>query len=322
MSISNRAKSIAALSLVIAIALATQADAHASGVMKFIVGPGEVQSQPGANQSWIGWRANRPGTHTYDTWAEQLPRAGHTPVRLNPPGIHGYGIGISQDSNEALYEQYTRASGWDLAWVPDLATPASQPSLPAGINRVSSAEIFPSISNNFMLFTRVTNKYTFVTLYDRSAKTFRVLAKKLVIHKPYYCVCTFSGQVTDRYATWTQCGKGFLHCNAFYYDSVTKHSHAIPNPDRLSFYGPAISEMTGLMYAVKSGNGCGLHPGVVRWEFGTTKAPVRIANFPHRIDTYGGLVVVNDGTNDTIYLPIGSCTRFSSHIYWITTANT
>jgi hypothetical protein len=318
MSNARRARSIIAGAAALLLLLVTQANAAPSSMTKFIGGPG-VQSTPGANTSYIGWESSRPGTRTFDVWVEPLPIGSGAAKRLNPSGFQGYFIGISQDKNEAIYARWSPRTGQDLWIVPDL-TMGTQARPPAGVN-TRWAEAYPSISNNFILFTRITNKYTYVILYDRNASTFTTIRRQA--RGPRGCVCAYSGSVTDRYATWTKCSPRYpAICGTSYYDSMTGNSHPFPNRSAPSWYGGVISETTGYMYAMKSGNACGKRPRVVRWKFGTTDPPTTIGAFPSGMDTYGGLVVTNDGVSDTLYVPVLSCTTFNGDIYRITSADT
>ena len=313
MSIRKHARSSAVLGVVFSLVFTTQAWAAPSAPTKVIGGKLD-QIIPAANGLFIAWTQNRrAGGHTYDAWVRGL--GGGTPVRLNPGGSRGYTGGINQDSNQAIYEKLTGTSD-DLVIVPDLNSPGTQTDPPAGIN-TGRQEAFPTISTNFILFTRASTKRWSVILYDRIGDTFTTLASA-----PARCFCLTSGTVSDTFATWTKCGS-VAHCNTFYFDASDSSTHVFPNPSARPIYGGTVSDGTGDMYAVRSGAACGAKVKILRWDTATPGTPpVVIASFAAGSDLVTRLFVYNDCTNDTVYFDPASCTTARAHIYAVTLADT
>jgi hypothetical protein len=307
-------RSAAALGFALVLLASTQAQAQPGPMTKFIGGKG-IQDWPGANNSYIAWSQNKPGsTQRYDAWVRDLPLGSDTPVRLNKSGYEGYMGGISQDSNEAIFEQWSPRTGGDLVIV-DLANPTVPLAVPAGINTARWSEGAASISNNFILYMRWTLKYQYVYLYDRNTHATTRLMKASI-----KCNC-YADAVTDRYATWTKSTK--TRSNTYYYDTTKKQTHAFPSVAAPFVYGGVISDATGFWYAIKSGNGCGARPRIVRYLIGSGSPPTTVAAFPPNVDTYGVGAVVNDpiSMNDTLYLPGLSCNSRNSDVYEVTMAN-
>ena len=314
MSVRSRVPVSVIVGVVLSLVLATQAWGAASAPTKLLGGRLD-QIIPAANGGFLGWTQNRLGTHTYDAMVRDLPLGSDTPGRLNPGGSRGYMGGISQDSNEAIYEKVT-SSGGDIWIVPDLTNPtAGQTAAPSGIN-TPRQEAFPTISDNYILFTRVSLKYWSVILFDRTSMTPTILASA-----PARCFCLTSGTVSDRYATWIKCGS-VAHCNTFYYDANDSTTHVFPNPNARPIYGGTISDTTGYMYAVRSGAACGAKVKILRWQFGTSNDPVVISSFAEGTDLVSRLFVYNDGVNDTVYYDPASCKTARGDIYDVALANT
>jgi hypothetical protein len=315
----KKTRAVVAVAATMLLLLATQANATPSAMTKFISGPG-YQEYPGANNNYIAWDANRPDG-IFDAWYEPLP-LNNVEIKLNPSRTQGLWVSLEQDTNTAIYERYTPTAGGDLYIVGDLANHQLQSPAPGKIN-TKWEELFPSISKNLILFTRVTSKYTYVILYDRNAGTMKTLAHGPLGKKPHQCVCTYSNSVTDRFATWTHCifNGG---CSTYYYDTNTGITTKFPNSSaRTLFYDGAISETTHFMYAIRSGMGCGKNTKVVRWDYMTPGSkPQVVASFPAGIDSYPNIAVTNDGTNDTLYIPGNSCAKPNVDIYTIANANT
>ena len=312
MSVPSLSRSSLVVGVVLSLFFTMQAWA-ASAPTKLIGGSLD-QIIPAANGSFLGWSQNRTGKRSYDAWVQTLPVGSGTPVRLNPSGSRGYMGGIRADTNEAIYERVSSA-GSDLWIVPDLTNPTAQTAAPARINSVRQ-EAFPSISNKFILFTRASNRYWSVLLYDRLADTLTRLARA-----PASCLCLISGQVSGRYVTWTKCSD-VDHCNAHYLDTMTSTKGVFPNPSGRPLYGGTISAATGNMYAVRSGASCGRRVRVMRWHVGSATAPAVVASFPTGTDLVTRLFVYNDTVHDTVYFDPASCATALGDIYEVTSAET
>jgi hypothetical protein len=310
MSVRSRVRASAVVGVVFSLVFVMQASA-ASPPTKVIGGKSD-QIIPAAGGSFIAWTENRPGTHTYDAWVRNFPISTDTPVRLNPAGTRGYMGGINQNSDEAIYEKATK-SGDDLVIVPDLNSPATQMPAPSRINSVRQ-EAFPTISDNFILFTRASNRFLSILLWDRGLHTMTLLARA-----PARCLCLISGTVSDRYATWTKCS-AVAHCNAHYYDTMGATRGVFPNAAARPVYGGTISDVGGTMYAVRSGASCGSRVRIMRWQVGSLVAPAVVARFDPGTDLVSRLFVYNDGMHDNIYYDPASCATALGNIYEVMSA--
>jgi hypothetical protein len=255
--------------------------------------PQPVQGGPGnqgpgmANSGWVTWTY---GPRDRPRHIDALARAvDGDPFRLNAAGTNGFAGGLNDDGGEAIYQQFgDRGSNLFLY---DLA---GRQRSPAPVN-TDKWEAHPSVSDGYILFVREAVKWR-VVLYDRTAQSSTVIDEASA-----RCFCLFPGQVSDDYATWTDCS-GATGCQVRYWDIAGQSSHKIPNTLNKQQYSPGISGGTGNIYFVRSGVGCGVNTRIMRWNPVAGGEPQTVFSQSAGIDFRDPLMVFADpGTHDDVY---------------------
>jgi hypothetical protein len=259
----------------------------------------EVEGGPGyqgagmANSNWVTWT----------NWTRERPRHADAlargvkgdPFRLNARRTEGYAGGLSDDGDEAIYQQVSdRGSN---VFLYDLGT---QQRTPAPIN-TDRWEAKPSVSENYILFMRTARSWRII-LYDRVAETSIVLDDASA-----RCFCIFAGQVSDEYATWTDCsGRGA--CQVRYYDIGADSVGKAPNPFGNEQYYPGVSSGTGSIYFVRSGVGCGVNARIMRWNPSIGGEAALVFSQSPGTDFNDSLLVFADpGVHDDVYFGTRPC---------------
>ena len=90
------------------------------------------------------------------------------------------------------------------------------------------------------------------------------------------------------------------------------------------FYDSSVSDATGDIYFVRSGNGCGVHVKIFRWHIGTFVYPFpTVASLPSGYDVDYNTATFNDGTHDNVYFDELKCSgKYYSNIYELPAADT
>jgi hypothetical protein len=277
-----------------------------------ILGGRTDQVGPAANATYLGFTANTTGAPDhYDAYSR--PLAGGATTKLNTGGFGWFG-GVRPDTNEAIYQQYNRR-GSNLHVIVLGTTTRTSPG--SGVN-TSDWEYDPSISQNWILFGRITNSVNEVELYDRNTS----LLKPLDSVKIPGSGLIRPGNVTEKYATWTKCGK--TSCNVFYYDLIAKTKARVPNPDHHYFYYGSASDTSQKLYFVRSGNGCGVRTKIQSWNIGTADPFMNVVSLPSGYDvTTRTFTFVDSGPHDNVYYDQVRCSgKFYSDIYEAPSAET
>jgi hypothetical protein len=161
----------------------------------------------------------------------------------------------------------------------------------------------PDVSGNHLIFQRDngSGRRWAVYLYDLSTHRLRKLvtgsAKKSAI----------GTAVSGNYVVWEACKT--WHCNIVRYRISTGHKDILRAPRTRLYYAPAITP-DGTVYAVGSGNGCGVHAFLFRWRPGSKL--VVLHRFSRHNDA-GGTDV--DSYAGTTYLYYGHVTC-GAHQLW------
>jgi len=214
-------------------------------------------------------------------------RGSHKRVKLNTKG-RGYLGGI--DSPLVIYQQ-VRNNESNLRLFNYETGARSRP--PQGVN-TADWEWSPDISGDWLTFGRADDESNdkWVLLESRS-QLVQLELEKTSLRKEYL----YSGQVEGNFVVWTYCG---LECDVRKYEIPSDH---IPTqgeivPETLvkaatatNQYAAAVTS-TGTVYLVRSGDGCGVKPRIVR--FGASDPPegTVIASIPKGKDVQanGGYV--------------------------------
>ena len=202
--------------------------------------------------------AGAPGILLWSQNSQQRPNHYNTylkvgsddQVRLNPPGTNGFGGDI--DGDRVVYERVRRDA--DL-WL-RLADGTQQP---IGRANTPKEESHPSLSGDFLLFTRgVRGRRTTVILLNIATGQPRILAQISGGGRPRY---VYSGQVNGNYAVWGRVTP--IRQTVHLYDISAGEGIFVPQPERVfAQYDPAVTA-AGTVYYQRSGNFCG-GPRIVR----------------------------------------------------------
>jgi hypothetical protein len=262
------------------------------------------QVGPAANAAYLGFTANTLGSpNHYDAFAKATADGSIT--QLNTRGDGWFG-GIRPDSNEAIYQQYNdKVSNLRVI---DLDT--MQRSSPGtGVN-TADWELDPSISQSWILFGRITNGEEQVILYDRVSFVSSVLDSVPYPGNRLIRV----GTVSEKYATWTKCGKS--SCNVVYEDLIANTKGRIPNPNKRFFYFGSASDTSGKLYFVRSGDGCGLRTKIQSWNIGSADPFTTVVSFPDGFDVVTRTFTFVDAGHDDVYFDRLRCSgKFYGNLF-------
>jgi hypothetical protein len=270
---SPRARVLAATVAAAALlALAAAPTAAVEGPFK-ILGGLQDQLLPAVNETYLTWtESTLAHPERYHAFARVRGTTGR--FRLDPSGSRGYTGGIDPEQDRAIYQRITAQTS-DLYLV-DLVT-RTQTKLRPLVN-TSKWERDPRISNRYVLFARDTALLTTVWLWERGTTTIAQLAAH-----DFTRFHVTPGAVGERYATWSVCGP--LTCNAWIHDTELGTTKKIPAPDGLARYAPAVDEVEGQVYFVRSGQRCGASVRLMRVPVGDlAAAPFTLVTFAAGID--------------------------------------
>jgi hypothetical protein len=204
----------------------------------------------------LGWsQTTRAHPRRFDAFFQQ---AGHARVKLNTRG-HGFLGGIEEPL--VIYQQVVRDES--AVRVYDFGT--GMRSAPTGVNS-ADWDWAPDISDDWILFGRDDDQShdQWVLLQSRSQPTQLVLETIHLNNEQLY-----PGQVNGNFVVWTYCG---LECDVRKWEIPADPTQGDVVPETLQKaathqYAAAVTS-TGVVYLVRSGDGCGVTLRVVR--FGPT----------------------------------------------------
>ncbi len=248
---------------------------------------------------------------------------------------HGPGIQISEryspsvsiDGTTVVFEKvfFGQNHGWDhhdLRMYDVLTGDVSLP--PDGVNTREWEEVQPSISGDWLLFTRHTHfdkelpRYQ-VVLFNLTTGEERVIAEHRIRN-------LWAGQVNGDWATWESCDSVFegddgggvftaVNCQVHRYQISTGEKEGISNPG-VQQWGAAVSD-DGTVYLVRGGRRdewrCGVNNKIVRLlPDGTSDV---IASFPDGIGSAELFAFEEADGSTTLYLDRFDCESHSGGIY-------
>ncbi|MFL5797393.1 MAG: hypothetical protein ACJ77A_05600 [Actinomycetota bacterium] len=155
---------------------------------------------------------------------------------------------------------------WDLAHRRKLTVPSN-------VNTATSAERYPSVSGNHLLFGRGPKSKRFSTaiyLYTFSSHTLRKIASAPRGGS------AFADRVNGDFATYTLC-PSTLKCHVFRYRISTRGTLSLPNGGRADYYS-TVDSNGNLYYVEGSPSRCGFHTELRRWHAGTSRKLTGFAN--------------------------------------------
>lgn len=285
-----------------------------------VIGGGLDQFLPGANASWIGWSSNSTNAPShYDAFVR--PLVGGVPsgtiYKLNAGTTFGWSADMQTNANTAAFQRTNKAGTRSDIYTADLGTLPPVAVAPTGLN-TPDWEWGPVISPTWIVFGRISSTRGGIFLYNRNTHvTISLTNPKLSSNRR---TLVAPGDVTETYATWTRCE---AICNVYYYNLLTPATASVANPTNAMFYDPAISDATGDMYFIRSGNGCGVNVKIFRWHIGDPAVYTVVSSLPSGYDSVDKSSVFNDGAHDILYFDRLKCTgSFYSDIFKVPSAET
>jgi hypothetical protein len=287
--------------------------ANAATLTKVMDDPDVDESSVAVSVDYFAWSQNSAShPRHYNTYVR--PAGGGDAVRVNPRRTNSYNVGI--DGSTVVYQRSRRGDG-DLALY-DAATQA-RPSLPDGVN-TDWFENRPSLSGDWLLFTRQHGHAAKVVLFNLSTSEQRILRTVRDRHGIYLV----SDQVNGDWATFESCGVAhdlLKNCNLFRYQISTEETTRIP-PDRQQYSGGIDTDAT--VYMTRTGGRefweCGRHSRILRSSLGGGETV--LVTLRRRHDAYVTFAVDETDGSTTAYVIKVRCSDQSEGIYSITDADT
>ena len=284
--------------------------------------PAVVEQASSASDGYLVWSANSDA-HP-NRFNSYVMADGGDPVRLNPTGTRSLAAAI--DDTIVVYEEESDPPQiYTDLWFYDTVTEERTPA-PNGVNTPRQSEHRPSLSGDWLLFTRTNFRAregsAQVVLFNLSTSTPIVLAKL-----PRRTRSLVSDQVNGDWATFESCrfrmtGEGgeYSNCQVFRYQISTEELVKVPNPGVQQYAGAVSAD--GTVYIVRTRNldhwKCGSHTKLVRMDGGNGTV---IAELPERRDARTTFALDETGGSTTLYLDRYRCSSGASGIYRIPDAD-
>lgn len=258
-------------------------------------------------------------SHGYLVWTQRntsFVRAdGEQRIRMNPAGTSSFAASI--DGTTAVFHQVVHRQG-DLFMFDVPTQTISDP--PAGVN-TSASESEPSISGDWLLFTRTSDPRVNVILFNPTTLEERVVADLRA--RRHYLI---SDQVNGDWATWESCDvRRFVYsnCEAFRYQISGGTVEMLSNPGRQQYAAGVTTD--GTAYAIRTGRSaawrCGAGARIVRIDpNGDSQV---IAALPKGMDSFNTFAFEESDGSTTLYFERLLCPPdFHSDIFKIGNADT
>jgi hypothetical protein len=288
-----------------ALALAAVASAPAgavSGPAKVLAGPPD-QYNPSVNDTYLTWTQDseaHPGRD--NAYGKVLGATGR--FRLNPAGTRGFSGALDPDQDRAIYQQVD--GGESDLFTFDLDT-RNRHKLGSPIN-TARWEWGPRVSNAFYLFARDAQGMTSLFLYRRPDGPVEKIESR--DFTTYY---TAPGEVGERYATWTVCGPS--SCAAYVHDTTSADTTKIPTVPGKAQYAPVVDEGAGMLYFVRSGQGCGDGVGIWRRRADLSTPARRLVALPAGIDVGWQMSLDHEAARVDLWFSRFRCASRQGDIY-------
>jgi hypothetical protein len=284
---------------------ATLAGTAGAGVSSSAVKATAANEQsPAASTNWFAWTQS-PADHPNRTnvWAEATPINGTDAFRVNPMGTRAWTGGI--EGNELVYQEL--ASGDSDIERYNLAT--QQPIADAPIN-TDKWEWHPSISTDsagdrWIVFGRQNTSTSAQKILAYNVTDDVMSELQATTRSRYFLI---PGQVNGNWATWTAC---LPNCHVRYVNLITGNRSTVPRPDSVrNQYASSVAE-DGTIYYVRSGSGCGANVRIMRFDSGTSRRMVDLADNRDIFFTYAS----DEGPNTRVYYDRVACGSGAWNIY-------
>lgn len=250
------------------------------------------ERHPSASGDWLAWSSNSEA-HP-DRLNAFVQQQGQSKERVNPSGTSGEAGGL--DGNTFVWTQWNDRRAGDI-WRIDLVT-QDRSRFGSAVN-TQYGEFYPTISGNWLLFTRFDwdeNRFK-VILFNTETGNGKVLASG-PRRGP-----VFSGQVNGNYVTYNRLGAS--GSNAFRYAIDTGTTVKLPN-SAVHAYGAGVAP-DGTVFYLRSGDGCARNVDLLRLPLGGSVEKIR--DIPAGYDA--DHLFVADGENDSreVHLMRVDCDR-------------
>ncbi len=281
-------------------------DASAAGPTPVkVLDPPGVQLQPFHNDVWVLFTSNAPATPNHlNAFAQDVTTKER--VKLNATG-QGAAGGFDPGTNTAIYQQSGPGSSSIFFYNLDTDIRTKVP----GVNSPAD-DTDPRISATYISFFRSFKMggkgFIGVYLFARSGGP----AKRIAAF-PTTRFLT-NGSVGDTYATWTVCSN--VTCSAYVYNATAKTLKKIPTVKNHPQYAPVVDEVSGNVYFMRSGFGCGVHVTFYRVPANHVAAvPTKIESLPSGVDTDDEMSFwTHDGQKDLQFIRV-NCSAGTTGIW-------
>jgi hypothetical protein len=274
-----------------------------------VLGGSGNQFSPWSDGTYLAYTQSAGGFS--GQWIAKVTRlSGGTGVRINAPRTEGISGGFDPSTGKVVFQQFNRKKHVsDLYfWDPSTKRRTKVP----GVD-TSAWEFDPRISATYISFFRPFKKngvwYDGVYLYGRSTGNVRRIAA--FKEGPF----AYNGAVGDRYATWSWCNK--TSCSVFVYDAQNRTVRKVPTKNGRPQYASTIDEVSGNLFFVRSGFGCGKEVTFLSLPLTDLRAtPTKIASLPAGVDAdnWASLAPASAGGLDLLFGRV-SCASATTDIY-------
>jgi len=304
-----------AILAIAAVTLVAMTAASAASPTKVLDDPKVDEVGVAVSVDYFAWSSNsetRP-----DRWNTYVrPIGGGPATRVNPKGTQSDNLGI--DGSTVVFQVYNGHD--DNLQMYDAATQTH-----SGLPKINTRlhEYQPWLSGNWLLFTRSSDEWSKVILFNLSTGERRVLRQA-----PLPSAYLRGNQVNGDWATFDRCrdlfasGGTYSNCNVFRYQISTGELVKIPNPG-LQQWASSVSQ-DGTVYFTKSrkadGWVCGRRARIIRYPVGGPG--VRIATLRAGFEPVLNRATDENDGSTTLYFVRTKCSSFSNGIYSIANADT
>ncbi len=263
------------------------------------------EAQPAMSDGFLVWWQGR---------ATYVKPDGEPRVRINPVGTQSFVATI--DGTTVVYQSI--ANDQARLQMYDAVTGARS-SPPEGVN-TPAFEADPSLSGDWLLFTRVGPRRARVILFNLDTLEQRVL-ENLATRSHYLT----ADQVNGDWATFESCDfdKGtYSNCQAHRYQISTDLVARIPNPDRQQYAAGITDDGTAYLVSTVGSDvwNCGAGAELVRQPVSGSREV--IATLPEGFDSFNTFAFEGSDGSVTLLFDRIRCNNGASGIYQVEDANT
>ncbi len=277
--------------------------AWAATPIRLLDRPGVQEKNPAASEGYLAWAEQATKLSGLNVFVK--PDGGPR-IQMNRRGTVSLFVGM--DGTTAVFDVYGHSGrrNANIRMFDVLTQTRSRP--PAGVNTRQN-EFRPSVSGDWLLFTREGGRRTRIVLFNTSTSEQRVLMNLRATNH-----LLGSNQISGDWATFASCdlpGYFFSNCQVHLYQISTDTLTQIPNPDRQQWASSVTSD--GTVYFVR-GRGrdrwvCGGVEKIVRLPYGGSEAVIaRIPEGKHVSSTFA---LEKSDTTTSVLLGREPCPRRS-----------